>query len=45
MNAFLRDRFSAPVADVLTAFWYAALIVLVLYFAFEPQAEFRYERL
>lgn len=29
-------------ADILTGVWYAALIVLVFYCAFEPQAELKY---
>ena len=42
MYAFLTRYFPPRAADWLMAFWYFALIVLVLYFAFEPQGEFRY---
>jgi len=45
MHAWLAARMPAWAADLLTAAWYAALVLLVLYYAFEPQAEFRYERL
>jgi len=45
MHAFLRTRLSRPLADLLTACWYFALIVGVLYAAFEPQADFQYIRL
>lgn len=31
-----------PWARILTASWYAILILLIAVFAFEPQAEFRY---
>lgn len=31
-----------PVADALMAIWYVLLILLVLYCAFEPNAEFNY---
>lgn len=37
------SRFApAPVARIVTALWYAALITLVIFCAFEPQASFRY---
>jgi hypothetical protein len=45
MHAWLAARLPAWAADLFTALWFAALVLLVLYFAFEPQAEFRYERL
>ncbi|MGA8204230.1 MAG: hypothetical protein WB812_06890 [Woeseiaceae bacterium] len=31
-----------PWPSILTALWYAVLMLLVVVFAFEPQAEFRY---
>jgi hypothetical protein len=31
-----------PLARILTGMWFALLIVLVLFFAIEPQADFRY---
>jgi hypothetical protein len=42
MYGFLKRYLPGPAADVLTALWYALLILAVLYCAFEPQAEFRY---
>ncbi len=33
---------SPVAARILTGLWFAVLIVLVLFFLFEPQAEFRY---
>ena len=42
MYRFLRRHFRPSVANVLTAVWYALLIVFVLYCAFEPRAEFTY---
>jgi hypothetical protein len=42
MYRFLRQRFGSGVAHVLTAAWYAVLVILVLYCAFEPQTEFMY---
>ena len=31
-----------PLAEIVTALWFAILILLVLIFAYVPQAEFRY---
>ena len=42
MHGLLRRYLPATVADVLMGLWYAALFFLVLYFAFEPQAQFNY---
>lgn len=42
MYAYLRARLGPRPAHVLTALWYAVLLILVLYCAFEPQAEFTY---
>jgi len=39
---FLSVYLPAPVAKMVTAFWFAILMLLVLIFAFVPQAEFRY---
>ncbi len=38
----LTRRFGARISSVLCALWYALLIGAVLYYAFEPQAEFNY---
>ena len=43
--AFLRAHVSPRVAFVATVMWLAALIVLAVFFSFEPQAEFRYGNL
>jgi hypothetical protein len=40
--AFLERFLPRVVADWLVASWYAILVVLVLYCAFEPHAEFNY---
>jgi len=45
MYAFLRKRLAAGPATILVGFWYALLIVLVLWSLVEPQAEFRYVEL
>jgi hypothetical protein len=45
MYGFLKRYLPGPLADVLMALWYVALILAVLYCAFEPQAEFQYLRL
>jgi hypothetical protein len=42
MYAILASRLPTWAADLLTALWYAALIALVIYCSFEPQAEFAY---
>ena len=42
MYQFLRRHLGSPAAHVLTAIWYAVLVILTLYCAFEPQAEFTY---
>jgi hypothetical protein len=42
MYGFLKHYLPGSVADVLMALWYALLVLVVLYCAFEPQAEFRY---
>lgn len=38
----LRRWFGRRLANLLCAFWYAALVMAVLYYSFEPQAEFNY---
>lgn len=38
----LRRRVGGRAAGVLCAVWYAGLIMLVIYYSFEPQAEFNY---
>ncbi len=40
MHDLLRHYMPIWLADLATAVWYAALIFLVFYFAFEPKAEF-----
>jgi hypothetical protein len=42
MYGFLRAALPRALADWLMAVWYAILILLVLYCAFEPNAEFNY---
>jgi len=42
MYGWLRARFSRQTADILIALWYALLIMLVLFYAMEPPAVFRY---
>jgi hypothetical protein len=42
MYGLLKRHLPGLAADVLMALWYVALILTVLYCAFEPQAEFRY---
>ena len=42
MYWLLRRYAPETLADVLMGLWYALLFFLVLYFAFEPQAEFNY---
>lgn len=39
---FFRDRLPTWAANTLCAVWYAILIFLILYLAFEPTAEFNY---
>jgi len=39
---YLRERLPNAAAIVITALWLAILIVLAVFFASEPQAEFRY---
>jgi hypothetical protein len=45
MFALLSKRLPPRAAEWLTALWYAVLLLLVLYCAAEPQAEFTYLRL
>lgn len=42
MYGFLTRHLPSSIAEVLMAVWYVLLILLVLYCAFEPQAEFQY---
>lgn len=42
MYAFLVKKMNRKPAILLTAFIYAAMLLLVLYSAFEPQAELKY---
>ncbi|MGH6961896.1 MAG: hypothetical protein ACREE7_15550 [Dongiaceae bacterium] len=42
MYGWLRTRFSKRTADVLIVLWYAFLMVIVLLYAMEPPAVFRY---
>jgi hypothetical protein len=42
MYAILRKMCPPLLANVLIGLWYAALLFLVLFFALEQQAEFRY---
>ena len=42
MYEFLTSHLPIPIADAVMALWYALLIVLIFYAAFEPQAEFNY---
>jgi hypothetical protein len=42
MYGLLKHYLPGPMADVLMALWYVLLILTVLYYASEPQAEFRY---
>jgi hypothetical protein len=42
LYTFLRKHLSATLANVTMAFWYAALILMVFYCAFEQQTEFLY---
>jgi hypothetical protein len=42
MYAWLRARFSKGTADALIVLWYALLMMLVLLYAMEPPAVFRY---
>lgn len=42
MYAFLKPRLGETAAQVLNGLWYAILVVLVIYSAFEPRAEFQY---
>lgn len=44
MYGFLRTRLSKPAADTLCALWYFTLVLVIMYSAFEPQAEFNYLR-
>lgn len=45
MYGYLEDRIGATAATAVTALIYAAAILLTLYCALEPQAEFNYIRL
>lgn len=38
----LLDVLPRPAANAVCALWYALLIILILYFSFEPRAEFNY---
>jgi hypothetical protein len=42
LYALLRKYLPARAADILMALWYAVLILVVFYCAFEQQAEFLY---
>ncbi len=42
MYAFFSAHLSPRVAELLTALVYAAMILLIMYYVFEPQAEFNY---
>jgi hypothetical protein len=42
MYGWLRERFSKRTADLLIALWYALLMMLILLYAMEPPAVFRY---
>ena len=42
MHKLLSRHMPGWLADLVTAAWYAALIFLVFYLAFEPKAEFNY---
>jgi hypothetical protein len=42
MYGWLRTRFSKQTADVLIVLWYALLMMLVLLYAMDPPAVFRY---
>ena len=42
MYGWLRGRFSRRTADALIVLWYALLMTLVLIYAMEPPAVFRY---
>ena len=44
MYGFLEEKIGRVGAYLLTATWYAVLILLVFYASFEPQAEFSYLR-
>jgi len=43
MYGWLLPRVGARAALILTALWYAALLVLMLLVAVEPTGEFRYD--
>lgn len=45
MYALLERRAGRPAATVLTALWYVALVLAILYFALLDQAPFRYGQL
>ena len=42
MYQFLLRYFPRLASDIIMSMWYTALILLVLYCAFEPKAEFSY---
>ena len=42
MYRLLRRRLPRPVAVSVAMLWYAGLLALAVYGAFEPQAEFQY---
>ena len=39
---FLEGHLSRPVARLIVALWFALLIIVLVFFSFQPQAEFRY---
>jgi len=45
MYGWLRARFSQRTADALIVLWYSLLLMLVLLYAMEPPAVFRYGNL
>lgn len=42
LYVYLQNRVPHAFAVLMTALWFAALIILAFFFANEPQAEFRY---
>ncbi len=42
INTYYMVRGRTPVANFVLGCWYAALLFLVIFFATEPQADFRY---
>jgi cbb3-type cytochrome oxidase subunit 3 len=45
MYQLLRTKLGDRAADAIMVVWIAVLLALVVYFVFEPQAEFRYTNL